>query len=119
MAEHNNLGKEGERLTEDFLVEKGCEILERNFTYGRLEIDLILRDGPFIVAVEVKSRKGAPRESFIQAVGKAKIRSMVSALEFFMRIRNIDLETRFDLVLVYFNNHEAPTIEHIPRFFVP
>lgn len=119
MAEHNNLGKEGENLAEAYLTEQGCEILERNFTYGRLEIDLILREGPFIVAVEVKSRKGAPRESFIQAVGKVKIRSMVSALEFFMRIKNIDLETRFDLVLVHFHNHETPTIEHIPRFFVP
>lgn len=119
MAEHNDLGKQGEQLAEEFLTEKGCEIIERNFTYGRLEIDLIMRDGPFIVAVEVKSRKGATRETFIQAVGRTKIRSMVSALEFFMRIKNIDLETRFDLVLVHFKNQEAPTIEHIPRFFVP
>jgi putative endonuclease len=119
MAMHNTLGEDGEKLAEDFLRENGLEIIERNFTYGRQEIDIIAKDGSFIVAVEVKSRKGAPRESFIQAVGKNKIRSMVSALEFFMKIKNIQLETRFDLVLVYFNERQETKIEHVPRFYIP
>ena len=31
MAQHNELGKKGEELVIDLLVENGCTILERNY----------------------------------------------------------------------------------------
>jgi putative endonuclease len=38
------------------LVASGLVLLERNLRVGRLEIDLVLRDGPVIVVVEVRTR---------------------------------------------------------------
>jgi len=38
-----------------FLARKGCSILARNVRSGRGEIDLIVRDGRTVVAVEVKT----------------------------------------------------------------
>jgi putative endonuclease len=118
MADHNDLGMEGEHLAEIHLVKKGFRILERNFRFGKAEIDLIAEDGNFLVAVEVKARKSASRQDYFLAVGRAKINSMVRALEFYMKRHGNEQETRFDFIRVDFGGKE-PYIEHIPSFFIP
>ncbi|MCC5917236.1 MAG: YraN family protein [Cryomorphaceae bacterium] len=118
MATHNELGTAGEDLAGAHLEELGFTILERNFRYGRIEIDLIVQNDEFIVAVEVKSRKSAPRSDYFQAVGRNKINSMVRGLEFYMKKYGITQETRFDMICVYMGG-KSPYVEHIPRFFVP
>eukprot|EP01031_Cornospumella_fuschlensis_P043928 gene43928-53707_t len=55
MAEHLETGKKAEDIAANFLIEKGYQILHRNYRYGRAEIDLIVRKGIFLVFVEVKS----------------------------------------------------------------
>ena len=64
MADHNDLGKLGEELAVNYLTGKGYEILERNWRNIHKEIDIIAKDGKFLVIVEVKTRKsdeyGAP-----------------------------------------------------------
>ncbi|MBQ0740568.1 YraN family protein, partial [Aquimarina celericrescens] len=56
MAEHNVLGKKGEKLAIDFLVDKGYDILEKNYRYLKSEIDIIAQKDAIVVAVEVKTR---------------------------------------------------------------
>jgi putative endonuclease len=41
MAEHIDLGREGEQLAADWLIKKGYEILLRNWRHGRYEVDII------------------------------------------------------------------------------
>lgn len=41
MAEHNELGKQGEALAVEFLQQKGYAILETNWTFQKAEIDII------------------------------------------------------------------------------
>ena len=43
MAEHNELGKKGEELAVQFLRENGYEILDRNWTFQKAEIDIIAK----------------------------------------------------------------------------
>lgn len=50
------LGALGEQLAAGFLAEAGYVILARNVRVGRLEIDLVVRDGPVIAVVEVRVR---------------------------------------------------------------
>ena len=54
------LGTLGERIAALYLQLAGCAILERNFRFEHVEIDLIVRDGPCVAFVEVKTRRGAP-----------------------------------------------------------
>ncbi|MBY0426000.1 MAG: YraN family protein, partial [Cytophagales bacterium] len=60
-------GKKGEDLAVRFLTTRGYEMLERNYRFGRSEIDIIARLGEMVVFVEVKFRKsdlyGHPEES--------------------------------------------------------
>lgn len=118
MAEHNDTGLQGEDLAYAYLLKKGFIILERNFRFGKAEIDLLATNKNFIVAVEVKTRRSASRSDYFHAVTRAKMNAMVRAMEFYMRKKNITLETRFDFVRVDLGGKE-PFIEHVPSFFVP
>ena len=43
MASHLEIGKAGERLAEEYLVQNGFSILHRNWRCGHEEIDLIVQ----------------------------------------------------------------------------
>lgn len=51
-----DLGALGERLACEHLEARGFEILERNFRTGRGELDVVARNGRFLVFCEVKTR---------------------------------------------------------------
>ena len=59
MADHNRTGEQGEQLACQWLEAKGFSILHRNWRHGRDEIDIVARDGDFLVVVEVKTRNTA------------------------------------------------------------
>ena len=56
MAQHNELGKIGEQKAAEYLKKKGYKILERNYKYKNLEIDIIAQRKTDLVFVEVKTR---------------------------------------------------------------
>jgi len=49
------LGEKGEQLARQFLQERGCSTVATNVHADGGEIDLIVRDGRHVVAVEVKT----------------------------------------------------------------
>jgi putative endonuclease len=55
MAEHNDLGKFGEQMAVDFLIQKGYTILETNWIFDKAEIDIIAQKGTVLAVVEVKT----------------------------------------------------------------
>jgi len=79
MALHIDFGKKGEELATDWLVEKGYEILHRNWRYGRYEVDIIACRKDIYHFIEVKADQtgvyGYPEER----VGKKKIRHLMKA----------------------------------------
>ncbi|MFH1005828.1 MAG: YraN family protein [Bacteroidota bacterium] len=56
MAEHNDIGKLGEDLAVKYLMKEGYVILNRNWHFGKEELDIVARKDDFIVFVEVKTR---------------------------------------------------------------
>ena len=52
------LGRLGEEIAAERLATRGYRIIERNFRTREGEVDLIAWDGPVLVFVEVKSRRG-------------------------------------------------------------
>ena len=56
MAEHNELGKQGEEQAVDFLQKNGYEILETNWIFQKAEIDIIARKEDTLAIIEVKTR---------------------------------------------------------------
>lgn len=106
MAAHNDFGKEAEQIATDFLIENGHQILERNFTFGHAEIDIISQKGITLHITEVKARNsrayGEP-ESF---VNKQKIDLIIKATNHYITKKDLDLEVQFDIISIVKNNVE-------------
>ena len=66
------IGTAYEEAAAVFLEGKGVRILEKNFRCREGEIDLIGRDGEYLVFFEVKYRKNADAGFPAEAVGIAK-----------------------------------------------
>ena len=118
MVSTREIGKLGEDLAEKYLQQNGYEILERNWYHGHLELDIIARDNKHLVVVEVKARNGLRYEHPSEAVTDAKIKRIVQATDAYLIEKNIETETRFDVITVIFfeQGHE---LEHFIDAFYP
>ena len=90
-----------ERMAGVYLTEKGYEILEYNYRCKLGEIDIIARDGDYLVFCEVKyradDRKGTPAE----AVDYAKQRVISKSALYYKTVNGIDeIPCRFDVVSI-------------------
>lgn len=96
------VGAEKESIAADYLIQKGYTLLERNFCCRTGEIDLIAKEGNYLVFIEVKYRAnrrfGIPEE----AVTREKQRSIIRTAQFYLLRQNIPESTpcRFDVVAV-------------------
>jgi putative endonuclease len=83
MAQHIELGKQGEKLAADYLVRLNYSILRRNWRYSRYELDIIALKNNVLHFIEVKLRSsksfGFPKEQ----VSKKKFRDLTKAGEAF------------------------------------
>ena len=118
MAEHNDFGKLGEELAVDYLTGKGFEILERNWRNIHKEIDIIAKDGKFLVIVEVKTRQTDEYGEPDIAVTRKKQRMLIAAANAYITRKGLDMETRFDIISIVFKDSE-PVIDHIVDAFLP
>lgn len=84
MSKHLKTGEVGEKLARRHLEAAGYEILETGFKYGRVEIDLITRQGECLVFVEVKTRRGTGYGHPSLAVSKTKEKNIAKAARAYM-----------------------------------
>jgi putative endonuclease len=111
------LGKEGERLAERYLQNKGYKLVERNYRCTVGELDLIVLDRRVIVFVEVKTRTGHGFGSPLEAVEFRKQRKIIRAAQFFLAQKGLQQrDARFDVVGVSWAGRE-PIVEHIENAF--
>lgn len=116
MAQHNDLGKKGEELAVDYLINHNYEVLERNYTYLKNEIDIIARINQMIVVVEVKTRSTADFGDPQDFLKKGQIERLVTAANHYLEHLEEDLEVRFDIIAVI-ENKKGTSIKHIEDAF--
>lgn len=103
VRKYNNrqTGAEYERKAGEYLAERGYEILKYNFRCRMGEIDIVARDGEYLVFCEVKYRarpgKGHPSEAVDRR--KQQVISKCAAY-YLMSERRTDIPCRFDVVSV-------------------
>ena len=118
MVTHNDFGKLGEELAVKYLIDKGYEILERNWRNRHKEIDIIAKDGEELVIVEVKTRQTDEYGEPDIAVTRQKQRRLIYAANAYLFRTNLEIETRFDIISIIFKDGK-PVIEHIEDAFLP
>lgn len=112
-------GKEGERAAAEYLSTSGLKILERNFRCPAGEIDLVARDGKFIVFVEVRSRLSDELCSPEESLTVHKFRRLTKAALWYLKERGpADSYMRFDVVAIRWRD-EKPEINWIVNAFQP
>ncbi len=116
MALHNELGKSGETAAQDFLRQKGYQILDCNWHSGHKELDIIALFENNLIVAEVKTRSGSEYEEPWQAVDHKKVRRIVQAAHHYIKLHQIDLPVRFD-ILSLLRRAEQWEIEHIQDAF--
>jgi len=110
-------GHRGQDAAMKFLLSKGMTLLEANFRIPSGEIDLIMRDGEYIVFIEVKYRQnleyGLPRE----AIGYRKQQRIKKTALYYIVRRNLqNQDFRFDAVELL-DTSGGLTINHIENAF--
>lgn len=118
MANRLDTGNAGEQLACQWLVDRGYTVLHRNWRHGHDELDIVARDGSYLVVVEVKTRSsdrwGDPEE----AVDARKQAKLLRAAEELALQLDDGSELRFDVISVTFAP-DGPRILHIPDAFYP
>jgi putative endonuclease len=119
MANTNQrVGRFGELLAAEHLVDSGMHLVDRNWRCPLGEIDLVARDGDTLVFCEVKTRRGSRYGPPAAAVVRAKqLRLRRLAAEWLKVTGNHARDIRFDVVSVLPGRRGAPRVEHLRSAF--
>ncbi len=106
-----NKGKEGEEIARNYLINKGFNLIESNYSNNLGEIDLIMSDKDWLVFVEVKlkigNRFGQPEEM----INKNKLSQIKRVAELFLvsesQIAQKFVRYRIDAVCIELNEDKA------------
>lgn len=118
MSKKSETGVLGEKKACEFLAQHHYTILHTNWYYRHKELDIIARKDDKLIIVEVKTRTNRYFEDPKEAVTIKKQRMLVAAADAFVQQYDIDMEVRFDVVSVLFENGKTE-IEHIENAFYP
>ena len=119
MAVHNEKGAQGEQYACRFLEGLGYELIERNWRFGKDELDIIARKDRELVIVEVKTRSSDHHGQPEEAVKKGKRNTMIRGANAYVQATGCELALRFDIVSVILHPGGKPYIHHIPDAFYP
>lgn len=119
MADHNQLGKEGENQARIYLENNGYAIRHTNYRMGKLELDIVAEKDGWLIIVEVRTRTSNFHMSPEASIDKHKIRNLVFAANGYIRQFNWQGETRFDIITVMGQAGGKCKIEHIIDAFLP
>ena len=119
MEINQEIGKIGEEIAANLLIEKGYAILARNYRIGHLELDIIALKDDTIAFVEVKTRSVNYLVSPQEAVDYRKRNLIVNAADSYMRNFNRTENARLDVITVLHQYGKVVSVEHIEDAFIP
>jgi putative endonuclease len=98
------------------LVARGWQVLAANVRVGRLELDVVAREGDTVVVVEVRTRGTTAWQTGLESIARVKARRVRAAGELlwkrrFQRDASVN-RMRFDVAVVTFAEHGEVLIEY-------
>jgi len=112
------LGQYGENIAVQHLQAQNYTVIDRNYRFQKVEIDIIaLKDGR-LIACEVKTRASAKIVAPYRAVNHKKQQHIIHAINHYVQSKQMDIDVQFDVLSIVHNNRHTE-IDHIPNAFVP
>lgn len=121
MNSRGEIGKRGEDAVCQYLTERGHTILDRNWRFGHLELDIISLASDGVHFVEVKSRVAPVMASPEENVRADKKFRVAKAANAYLRKSGALLaeeQAWLDVATVVFDGG-ASNVEYFPAAFVP
>ncbi len=117
--ETRSLGEYGEEQAARYLRRKGYRILARNYRCRLGEIDLIARQGRFVVFAEVKLRRDDRFAEAREFVTRRKQERILKTAQLYLAATGLELQPRFDVIEIYAPEGERGEIriEHLEDAF--
>lgn len=102
MKNNRAVGTQYEQLAAAYLERQGYQIMARNFSCRQGEIDLIARDGEYLVFIEVKYRATNQSGNPAEAIDKRKQERLIHAAQYYLYRSGYGQEQscRFDAVVI-------------------
>jgi len=118
--EHVRVGLEGERAAFFWLMRRGYVVVARAWHSSRApgDLDLIAWKGNTLCFVEVKTRttrEVAPAHFAVDSHKRRVLRRL--ARHYLRQLPPGEIETRFDILSIYFERDRPPDFEHFPGAF--
>ncbi|WP_025764045.1 YraN family protein [Dyadobacter tibetensis] len=117
MATHNDTGHWGEDRAAEYLIERGYQILEKNFKDQHREIDLIVTKDKMLVFVEVKTRSGTGFGLPEEFVNYTKAQLIKKAAENYIYQVDWQHDIRFDIIAILILPNGHMDIRHVEDAF--
>lgn len=115
------LGRKGEDIAVEFLKNKGYELITRNYNVSRWgELDAVMRDGNYLVFVEVRTKSNTFFGTPLETIDAEKRRQIVKMAKYYMTKEKFseDMFCRFDVVGIVLPPGGEPQIEHYKDAFI-
>jgi putative endonuclease len=100
MAQHNDTGNKAEEMAAQFLSKKGYKILDKNYVFGKGEIDIIAEKDNWLVFIEVRARTEVVYGFPEQTISKAKARLIMKTAESYIYQKDWRGKIRFDIIAI-------------------
>lgn len=114
MRAKDAVGRYGERVAAAFLVERGWQVLDRNWRGPSGELDIVALDGDVLVVVEVKTRTGDGFGHPAEAVTPAKLARVRRLAGQWLASHEVrPREVRIDVLAVRARGSGAARVEHL------
>lgn len=115
MDAKQELGKIGEEYATQYLIEKGYQIIQRNFQCRQGEIDIIAKEGKEYVFIEVKTRQNFHYGRPVEAVTKEKQKHIWKVAKYYLYTHHLENQfVRFDVIEIL-KKREKFYLNHIKQ----
>lgn len=120
MKKYNKeIGKYGETIARDFLINNGYKILDMNYSNRYGEIDIICTINDLIIFCEIKSRYTNTFGSPMESVTYYKQKQIIKLSQIYLLYKKYqNFNVRYDIIEIIFNNiNTSFKLNHIKDAF--
>jgi len=107
MPYNKTLGKIGEDIAEEYLLTQGYEVVNRNWSFKKWELDLVVKKDDEWRFIEVKTRSSIKYGYPEEAVDDLKIENLYLAIDAFLRENDLKIDNfHLDIIAIILNDKD-------------
>lgn len=114
---HNELGVFGEKIAQEYLLNKGYQHLYFNYRFGKNEIDIISVFRNKIVVTEVKTKSSYEVLEPWKSVTRQKQKQIIKVADAYIQTLDMEYDVQFDIVSIIVYHDLTSAIEHFEDAF--